>query len=225
MSGSGEGTNSVSTGTDERATDGRPGDEHPTGPTFFLSYAHTPKSEFAVAEADGGRRYATVFFRDLCAHLRELLGCKAGEEPGFMDEAMEGGERWDGELRKMLGTCQVFVPLLSPRYGRSKWCEREWRAFECRTVQPTRSRRGGPRSAIVPVLWMPEPVENLPKWVQTVQVFTPNHLHEQDAAACYWQDGVYGLRATNHDAYEIITWRIVFERWSSPRITCEMRMK
>ena len=198
MSRSGEGTNGVSTGTDQR----------PSGPTFFLSYARTPKSEVAAAEADSGRHYSIMFFRDLCAHLRELLGCQAGEEPGFMDEAMEGGEPWNDELRTMVGACQVFVPLLSPRYGRSRWCELEWRAFARRTVQPLRPMLGGPCSAIVPVLWLPERLENLPEWAQRVQVFTPNQPHEQDVATHYWRDGIYGLRVTNREAYEVITWRV-----------------
>ena len=59
---------------------------------------------------------------------------RPGADPGFMDLSMNPGSEWRGELLEAVGTCKVFVALLSPSYTASEWCGKEWDAFSRRKV-------------------------------------------------------------------------------------------
>ena len=123
----------------------------PHTPVFFLSCA---------APAAGGARQHLErrFFNDLSEDVAALVGRAVGSDPGFMDIAVRPGRELRSELLQAIGTSQVFVALLSPRYMASSWCGMEWGAFSRRRVVKPFSDAPAPgTTGIIPVLWTPVP--------------------------------------------------------------------
>ncbi|MFM9448708.1 TIR-like protein FxsC [Streptomyces acidiscabies] len=151
-------------------------------PYFFLSYAPVPRSASDAGEPD---LWVHRLFRDLSSHILNMTAVRA-DSAGFMDRSLTAGRIWNDELAYALGTCRVFVPLLSPRYVTSEWCGREWWAFAQRTAT-ARHKQYAPALPIVPILWTPVEERTLPRVVSEVQ-----HLsHEQPER--YRHFGMYGL--------------------------------
>jgi hypothetical protein len=181
-------------------------------PVFFLSYGH--------AHARAQRRTlqnvnspVVRLFEDLSFHVGELMGSAAGEYPGYLDQAMDPGVRWRTEVLRAAGTCQVFVPLLSPRYLDSPWCAMEFDAFSRRKVNRKPTRRPtdaiGEGTAILPVLWMPMDSEQLPLVLSELQYFMPYPLPDEDIVQRYSEEGVHGLLALHdEEAYQAVVWRL-----------------
>ncbi|MEU9195579.1 TIR-like protein FxsC [Streptomyces hundungensis] len=180
---------------------GAGGDEQ--HPYFFLSYAHTPKSDPKDKDPN---LWVQRFFRDLCAHVMQLTPLPAGSA-GFMDVQMQPGEGWQERLSEALAFCKVFVPLYSPRYFLSEQCGREWFAFSSRAAaQNTRnsSNNSNPVTGIVPALWVPVPTRQLPQPAERLQF---NHATFGDE---YADEGFYGLIKLNYlrDQYERAVYRL-----------------
>ncbi|MFG2720463.1 TIR-like protein FxsC [Streptomyces sp. NPDC048416] len=172
-------------------------------PYFFLSYAHTPKSDPKDKDPN---LWVQRFFRDLCAHVMQLTSLPAGSA-GFMDQQMQPGEGWQERLSEALAFCKVFVPLYSPRYFLSEQCGREWFAFSSRAaVQNTRTNgnSGNPVTGVVPALWVPVPPRQLPQAAERLQF---NHATFGDE---YADEGFYGLIKLNYlrDQYERAVYRL-----------------
>src|SRR3954466_15961762 len=91
-------------------------------PLFFLSYA---RSRLRPDDGSDPDRFAAKFFADLSDNVAHLTGAAL---PGFMDRHTAAGTPWSDRLSEALGTCRVFVALLSPSYFTSEWCGREWAA-------------------------------------------------------------------------------------------------
>ncbi|MBO0511075.1 TIR domain-containing protein [Streptomyces beijiangensis] len=174
---------------------GAPGDD--PRPYFFLSYAHIPKSDPKDANPNV---WVERFYRDLCEHLMNLTSLPDGASPGFMDRQMKPGEPWPVELSKALAHCRVFVPLYAPRYFLSEQCGREWFAFSRRAAhsRALNSNNSSSASAIVPALWVPVPVKQLPRQAERLQF--ANEEFGEDYAA----EGFYGLIKLRYlrDEYE-----------------------
>ena len=114
--------------------------------------------------------------------------------------------RWPPALLRAVGTCQVFVALLSAGYFTSTWCGQEWYAFSQRTVHgPPDSRN------IAPVIWAPIYEDNVPSTVSSVQRFWPANLIDPDIAACYEREGIYGLHRMSKDFYRMVIWKLAQE--------------
>ncbi|MDG6103099.1 TIR domain-containing protein [Dactylosporangium aurantiacum] len=198
------------------ATDGpRRSDAHPV---FFVSHAR----------ADVDDRH-TRFFVTLSGYVNELMGLGAGEDSGFIDATPDG--RWTEEVAFAVGHCQVFVPLLSPRYVNSPRCAQEWDAFTRRVR--SRSDRPGWRTSIIPVMWTVMPIRDLPRQISAVQVFSPTGLPDHSMIGMYEQEGLYGLSRlgpTGREAFDVIVWRLAQhivrtadERWIEPDVTFDVR--
>lgn len=183
--------------------------DEPQDPIFFLSYAHGPRPDLVKS-----------FFEALSGHVQQLFGLSA-DLVGFMDDSsLQPGERWSDSLVTALGTCSVFVPLISPAYVRSKWCAREWHAFHrrsMRTVRPGRST-----TPVLPLLWSALPEEHQPPVIRKLQLFLPAEREPADLAKQYRRDGLYGFGVTQHDSYDTLVWRIAQEIW---RIDAEHRIE
>jgi hypothetical protein len=177
-------------------------------PLFFLSYAH-PGEHNGPGPPREPSRAVIKFFDDLSETVAELVPRQAGSYPGYMDRSIPDGGHWTNELLEAVGTCQVFVALLSPSYFVSPWCTMEWCAFSQRTV--TRRSGSGPdhQTAIIPVTWVPFPHEPIPAAVGDVQRFSPSGLPDPDIAAQYEKDGAYGLLHMRLEpAYQAVVWRL-----------------
>jgi hypothetical protein len=164
-------------------------------PYFFLSHAH------AAGTRDGSRRPARPttlvrrLFFELCDHLGELCPPISPVPVGMMDARIEMGEDWAAWLGRQLGQCRVLVALLSPGYFASEMCGKEWAAFSSRAVRhvpgaagPTADPTAVP-SAIVPVRWVPTPLDEMPAAARRLQ------FAHGDFPESYLSHGLYALMA------------------------------
>jgi TIR domain len=174
----------------------------PATPLFFLSYAH---SRFRNPEPN---RWFRQFFDDLQENVAELVSRPAGSDPGYMDRSIPGGAPWTPELLRIIGTCQVFVALLSRPYLDSPWCAREWHAFVQRRVVSHPQGKVSDQTAIISVMWTPLRDEEIPFAVSRVQRFLPPPVANADIATHYEQEGLLGLLKLDNDAYRAVVWRI-----------------
>jgi hypothetical protein len=181
----------------------------PRAPLFFLSYAHSVEGFQPKGPPQEPNRRVMTFFDDLSENVAELVSRPPGLDPGYMDRSMHGGVRWTNELLRAIGTCHVFVALLSASYFVSTWCSKEWFAFSQRDV--VRQSNDGPdhQTAIIPVIWAPLPHDRIPAVVNSVQRFSPSGLVNADITAQYDENGVVGLlRMQQESAYQTVVWRL-----------------
>jgi hypothetical protein len=189
-------------------------DTYPAAPLFFLSYAHL-KSGHQVGEPREPDERVLTFFDDLSSGVADLVSRQAGDDPGFMDRSLLAGDDWSEELLENLGTCQVFVALMSASYVTSESCGQEWFAFAQRRViqrrdgvDPRLHGRAIHRKGIIPVRWAPFPDQHIPPRINKVQRFTPTGVPNAEVAL-YRTEGIVGLmRTTEEAAYNRIVWRI-----------------
>lgn len=180
------------------------GDEDLRAPVFFLSYAHVGRGQQSLLAG---------FFDDLSENVAQLVSRPPGVDPGYMgyvDRSMIGGNLWAPELLQAIGTCQVFVALLSASYFASAWCGQEWFAFSRRKV--VRISDNGPelQSAVIPVVWAaPLPPDQTPAVVADVQRFSPSGLSNiDDVSRRYQAEGVFGLLKTRKEFYDTVVWKL-----------------
>jgi len=190
-------------------TDGRD-DLDPRAPLFFLSYGSVKPLANPAAEQTDLNRNAIRLFHDLSVHVVELLGLPAGTDPGFMDQTFGGGEPWRAEILRAVGTCQVFIPLVSPLLIRSEWCAKEWHAF---TRRNTTRLDGGTaqtrQTSVIPVIWTPSELANWPPVIRDIQVFAPNGLPDAAVLGRYRQEGLNGLLIMEREAdYRTVVWKL-----------------
>ncbi len=179
----------------------RPGDEadpRKPEPLFFLSYAHTTK---------GQQSRIKQFFEDLSENVAELVSRPVGADPGFMDRSMGGGNHWSAELLEAVGTCHVFVPLLSTPYLKSSWCGMEWFAFSRRHVARLSEVGSDHQTAIVPIVWAAPLQGPVPLVVDSVQRFALN-FPDIYMTRQYEEEGVFGLLHMRADSYETVVWKL-----------------
>lgn len=139
------------------------GDQAGDAPYFFLSYARTPRHD-RNSSVDPNL-WIHKLYDDLSAEVMQLIRSPI---PGFMDREIWPGMQWSEELTTALSTCQVFVPLYSPRYFTSENCGKEWYAFSKRVLDQ-RARQPSTPMAIVPALWVPVEADNLPEVAKEIQ--------------------------------------------------------
>jgi hypothetical protein len=180
-------------------------------PLFFVSHANATGIAGAsrVAEAD---QLFVDFFGELSQHVNELHYRRSGADPGFMDLTMEGGLAWEREVLKAVGTCHVFVALLSSPYVNHKWCGLEWCAFRLR--RSWRLDMDGwteTNECIVPVLWAPLSDAAMPPAVLEVERFSPPPLRAGKLASAYREQGLRGLKITDPASYAAAVWWLALE--------------
>jgi hypothetical protein len=184
-------------------------DLDPRAPLFFFSYAHSSEGYKANGRPHEPNRQFVRFFDDLSENVAELVSRQAGSEPGYMDRSMHGGVYWTRELLGAIGTCQIFIALLSASYFDSTWCSKEWYAFSRRRVIRQSDDRSDNQSAIIPVIWAPLPHDRIPVVVNAVQRFSPGGLAKADISALYEENGVGGLLRTKQKAaYRAVVWQL-----------------
>lgn len=193
----------------EHEVDGDHENVHPGAPLFFISYARPDSRQRSSTPQRRRIRHFIQFYEDLSENVAQLVSRQAGSDPGFIDQSIPGGSDWSQEVLQALGTCQIFIPLLSEPYVTSPWCAMEWHAFSQR--QATRKDRTGPsaQTPIIPVTWAPMASGLLPPAVHKIQRFSPSRLDKVDISAKYEADGVFGLMRTGRrDPYKGIVWQL-----------------
>lgn len=186
------------------ASSGRP---VPTDPR-----AESPLFYFRYAPRGIGQRRADVarFFADLSENVSSLVLLAPGRGPGFIDSEPQNGFR-SSRRAAALGTCQVFVALLSADYLKNQLCGKEWDAFAQREVREHgfSGHHTVGMSCIIPVIWAPFPSDRLPRAVASVQWFSPRDLPEQATSDHYHAGGISGLMLAGPEpAYRAVTWEL-----------------
>jgi FxsC-like protein len=164
------------------------GNHHP--PYFFLSYV---RSKYQPDDGSDPDLWVKKFYQALCHDVYQLT---AWPNPGFMDRQMPLGAQWPNTLAGALSQCRVFVALLSPGYFTSEYCGKEWSVFADRVR--AHAPEGEPPVALIPALWTPFRLDELPDEVSDIQ------LMSSDFPRAYADLGFFGLMKLGRfrEAYE-----------------------
>lgn len=174
-------------------------------PIFFLSYAHPAEDR---RTGRGAQDSFVTFFEDLSTDVSQLVSLPAGSEAGYIYRSIS--RHWTPDLLEALGTCQVFVPLLSVRYFMSRWTAMEWGAFARRATQIKPGEAKSPVSTgIFPVVWAgPLPQARVPHAVAQIQRFTPASSPDPNIRQRYEREGIFGLLKTDPGSYRRVVWNL-----------------
>jgi TIR domain len=187
---------------------------NPRAPLFFVSYAHAAELKSHYRKPQERNRQVIRFFGDLSDNVAQLVSRPAGADPGYLDRSIVGGAHWTEELLTAIGTCQIFVALLSAPYFASEWCSKEWHAFSRRKV--VRLDEGSHadsapnhQTAIIPIVWAPVHDNQIPAAVGRVQRFSPSGMPNTNITAQYQTYGIFGLlRMRREVAYQGAVWQL-----------------
>lgn len=81
-----------------------------------------------------------------------------------MDTDRRVGLDWPLDAVRALKTCRTFIPLYSDRYFGDECCGKEWKFFTSRMSEPAAAE-----AAIVPAIWDPVELRNLPQAARAPQ--------------------------------------------------------
>jgi len=123
----------------------------------FISY--TQADDLALAEGQAG--WIANLHRALQLRLGQLLG---GEPRVWRDPKLQGNDVFADTLLDRLSRVAVLVSVISPRYVRSEWCQRELNEF----LKATHGGRVGDKSRVFKVIKSPVPLEQQPPSLQTL---------------------------------------------------------
>ena len=93
----------------------------------------------------------------LYERLKLLVGQKLGEEPKIWRDAhnLQGNDELGGAISEGVTQSLLFVPVITPRYVQSDWCNREIEAFHA--APPPKTTSPGFRKRVFKVLKTPLP--------------------------------------------------------------------
>lgn len=125
---------------------------------IFISYAHID-NEPLVEEYPG---WVTAFHRVLEKRLRQLLG----EEPSiWRDTELRGNDLFDDEIADRFRDARLFISVVSPRYVRSDYCQKELREFLEAAGGSGRAKVGN-RSRVIKVIKTPVGLDEQPESIR-----------------------------------------------------------
>jgi hypothetical protein len=118
---------------------------------LFISYAHIDDQN-PFGEEKG-------WISLLHERLSVLLGQALGEEPRIWRDghSLQGNDYLGGALDAGVTRSLLLVPVISPRYVQSEWCNHEMEAFHAGQAQATASGSPGFRSRVFKVVKTPLP--------------------------------------------------------------------
>ena len=163
-------------------------------PYFFFSYH---RSKYRPDDGSDPNMWVKKLYAALCRDVHQLTSTP---NPGFMDVQTPLASSWPDELGAELASCRVFVALLSPGYFNSEFCGREWAAFTERVR--TQAPGNGQHAAIIPALWTPFRLEELPPELGNLQVIPPGF------PTSYSEEGFFALMRLRRysSAYKESVW-------------------
>lgn len=157
----------------------------------FLSYAHIDDQVLA----EGQKGWISSLHRALEVRLAQLLG----KEPKiWRDPKLQGNDVFADRLIEHLPRVAVLVSILSPRYVKSEWCQRELSEF-LKACETTGGGRLAHKLRVFKVVKTPVPLDQHPAHLQPVlgyEFYTvephsgrSRELHaaaQPDAQRLYW---------------------------------------
>jgi TIR domain-containing protein/uncharacterized protein DUF4062 len=158
----------------------------------FLSYAHIDEQVLA----EGQKGWISSLHQALEVRLGQLLG----KDPKiWRDPKLQGNDVFTDRLIENLPRVAVLVSILSPRYVKSEWCQRELNEF-LKACETTGGGRLAHKLRVFKVVKTPVPLEQHPPGLQLVlgyefytvepQSGRPRELHAAappDAQRLYWE--------------------------------------
>jgi hypothetical protein len=127
---------------------------------IFLSYAHIDDQ----ALAEGQKGWISTLHRALEVRLGQLLG----KEPRiWRDAKLNGNDIFADGLLERLPHVGVLLSILSPRYVKSEWCQRELQAF-LQVCQSAPVARLSSKSRVFKVVKTPVPLDAHPTALKPV---------------------------------------------------------
>ena len=127
---------------------------------IFLSYAHIDDQ----ALAEGQKGWISTLHRALEVRLGQLLG----KEPRiWRDAKLNGNDIFADGLLERLPHVGVLLSILSPRYVKSEWCQRELQAF-LQVCQSAPLARLSSKSRVFKVVKTPVPLDAHPSALKPV---------------------------------------------------------
>ncbi|HJO08395.1 MAG TPA: toll/interleukin-1 receptor domain-containing protein, partial [Verrucomicrobiota bacterium] len=140
---------------------------------IFISYAHL--DDQSLDEDQKG--WISKFHRVLEVKLSQLLGESAKI---WRDQKLSGSDVFDDKIVNEFKNAQVMISVLSPRYVKSEWCNRELKEFY-KAAEDGTGVRVGDKSRIIKVVKTPfdadESAGQLPKLFEAILGF---EFFEQD---------------------------------------------
>ena len=109
-----------------------------------------------------------------------------GVECFFDSESIAGGDNWVLELEKRLDECDFFVPILTPAYVHSDWCQKE-RTAVMASLHPGKSKK------IIPLL-LKDCGDLLPPFLKNIQhidISAEGEFEKNYPKICRQLGGVY----------------------------------
>tara|TARA_Y100001968_G_scaffold126470_1_gene115421 strand:+ start:164 stop:1657 length:1494 start_codon:yes stop_codon:yes gene_type:complete len=157
---------------------------------IFISYAHL--DDQALDEDQKG--WISKFHRVLEIKLSQLLG----ESPKiWRDQKLSGSDVYDDKIVNEFKSAQVMISILSPRYIKSEWCNRELHEFY-KEAEGGTGVRIGDKSRIIKVVKTPfdaqEAVDHLPKLFEAILGFE-FFEQDQETGRIVEFDEAFGARA------------------------------
>ena len=121
----------------------------------FISYAHLDDRPLT----EGEKGWISQFHRSLEVRLGQLLG----EEPKvWRDPKLKGGDLFDETIADQFAAAKVMVSIVTPRYLKSEWCNKELREF-CRLAQNSGGLAVQDKSRVFKIIKTPVDYENIPE--------------------------------------------------------------
>ena len=111
---------------------------------LFLSYGHLDNSAAVVDD----QRWIDRFHRDLESRVSQYLGSSV---TAWRDNHLRGNEVFSEEIETKVQHAGALIPVVSPRYLKSDWCQREFSAF-VRAVEHSGGMKIGTKSRVFKVI-------------------------------------------------------------------------
>ena len=125
---------------------------------IFISYAHIDNASLE----EGQKGWISDFHRALEIRLSQLMG----EKPViWRDQKLQGNDAFGNEIAEQLSEVALFISVLSPRYIRSEYCNKEIRLFQ-EACKKTGGIKVKNKSRIFKVVKTPVPLEDHPDSVK-----------------------------------------------------------
>ncbi|MBW3660538.1 MAG: TIR domain-containing protein [Gemmatimonadetes bacterium] len=125
---------------------------------LFISYSHVDNQSLT----EGQKGWIDAFHQALERRLAQWL---ESDPEVFRDPKLAGNDYFEDVLPARLRKTAILISIVSPRYAKSPWCQKELQVF-CDVAEDTGGIRVGDKARIFKVIKMPVELEHHPPQLQ-----------------------------------------------------------